>query len=107
MDYILAPAQRALLEAPAACLRCGACAWRRNGTHARDLVVLGHLQVQRWQCKVCLGSASSLPPGVTALQRPQSFRELATSLYGAQHQFAGALARHSGLTWTKCGVAHR
>ena len=85
MDFILAPAdperQRALPETPAAGPQCGACAWRRNGTYARDLVVLGRLQVQRWQCKACLGSASPLPPGVTALQRPQAFRELVTSLY--------------------------
>ncbi len=37
---------------------------------ARDLVGLGRLQVQRWQCKACLGSSSPLPPGVTAHQRP-------------------------------------
>ncbi len=48
---------------------------------ARDLVVLRRLQVQRWQCKVCPGSASPLPPGVTARPRPQSFRELVTALY--------------------------
>ena len=53
----------------------------RNATYARDLVVLSQLQVQRWQCKMCLGSVSPLPPGVTALQRPQAFRELVTSLY--------------------------
>ncbi len=39
--------QRALPDAPAACPRCGACAWRRNGTHPRHLVVLGRLRVQR------------------------------------------------------------
>ena len=52
MDYIPTPVaperQRALPAAPAACPQCGACAWRRNGTYARDLVVLGRLQVQRW-----------------------------------------------------------
>ncbi len=53
----------------------------RNATYARDLVVLSRLLVQRWQCKMCLGSVSPLLPGVTALQRPQAFRELVTSLY--------------------------
>ncbi len=85
VDYILTPVdperQRALPAAPSACPQCGACAWRRNGTYPRDLVVLGRLQVQRWQCKACHGSASPLPPGVTARQRPQAFRELVTSLY--------------------------
>ena len=85
MDFILAPAdpegQRALPDNPGACPQCGACAWRRNGTYARDLVVLGRLQVQCWQCKACLGSASPLPPGVTARQRPQAFRELVTAMY--------------------------
>ncbi len=93
MDYILTPVdperQRALPAAPSACPQCGACAWRRNGTYARDLVVLGRLQVQRWQCKACLGSASPLPPGVTALQRPQAFRELMTSLYVHSVSFRG------------------
>ncbi len=93
MDYILTPVdperQRALPEAPTACPQCGACAWRRNGTYARDLVVLGRLQVQRWQCKACLGSASPLPPGVTSRQRPQAFRELVTSLYVHSVSFRG------------------
>lgn len=42
--------------------------------------------MQRWQCKVCLGSASPLPPGVTARQRPQAFRELVSDPYG--HSFS-------------------
>ena len=33
--------------------------------------------------------ASPLPPGVTALQRPQTFRELVTSLYGHSVSFRG------------------
>ena len=37
--------------------------------------------MQRWPCKVRLGSASPLPPGVTTLQRPQAFREWVTALY--------------------------
>ena len=86
MDFIPAPAdpegQRALPDDPGACPQCGACAWRRHGTYARDLVVLGRLQVQRRWCKACLGRASPLPPGVTARQRPQTFRELVTDLYG-------------------------
>ena len=85
MDYIPVPAhpecQRVLPEAPSAGLRCGACAWCRNGIYPRDPVILGRLQVQRWQCRACHGSASLLPPGVTALQRPQTFRELVTFLY--------------------------
>ena len=85
MDFILAPAdperQRALPDDPGACPHCGACAWRRNGTYPRHLVVLGRLCVQRWQCKACLGSASPLPPDVTAHQRPQTFRELVADLY--------------------------
>ena len=93
MDYILTPVdperQRALPEMPAACPQCGACAWRRNGTYPRDLVVLGRLQVQRWQCKACHGSASPLPPGVTSRQRPQAFRELVTSLYVHSVSFRG------------------
>ncbi len=93
MDYILTPVdperQRALPAAPSACPQCGACAWRRNGTYARDLVDLGRLQVQRWQCKACHGSASPLPPGVTARQRPQAFRELVTSLYVHSVSFRG------------------
>ena len=106
VDYILTPVdperQRALPAAPAACPQCGACAWRRNGTYARDLVVLGRLQVQRWQCKACHGSASPLPPGVTALQRPQAFRELVTSLYVHSVSLRG-LVRILDL----CGVAPR
>ena len=54
---------------------------RAQATRSRHLVVLGRLQVQRWQCKAFLDSASPLPPGVTVLQRPQAFRELVTSLY--------------------------
>ena len=93
MDFILAPAdperQRALPETPAACPHCGARAWRRNGTYARHLVVLGRLQVQRWQCKVCHGSASPLPPDVTSRQRPQTFRELVADLYVHSAGFRG------------------
>ena len=85
MDFILAPAdperQRALPDDPGACPHCGACAWRRNGTYPRHLVVLGRLCIQRWQCKTCLGSASPLPPDMTARQRPQTFRELVADLY--------------------------
>ena len=85
MDFILAPAdperQRALPDDPGACPHCGACAWRRNGTYPRHLVVLGRLCMQRWQCQACLGSASPLPPDVTSRQRPQTFRELVTDLY--------------------------
>ncbi len=110
MDFILAPAdperQRALPETPAACPQCGACAWRRNGTYVRDLVVLGRLQVQRWQCKACLGSASPLPPGVTALQRPQAFRELVTSLYVHSVRFRG-LVRIMDLLGRGVGPAQR
>ncbi len=69
--------------------QCGACAWRRNGPYARDLVVLGRLQVQRWQCKACHGSDSPLPPGVTSRQRPQAFRELVMSLYVHSVSFRG------------------
>ena len=105
MDFILTPVdperQRALPDIPAACPHCGACAWRRNGTYPRDLVVLGRLQVQRWQCKACLGSASPLPPGVTSRQRPQSFRELVTDLYVYSVSFRG-LARILDLLG--CGV---
>ena len=54
MDFILTPpdpeGQRALPDHPGACPQCEACAWRRNGTYTRDLVVLGRLQVQRWPC---------------------------------------------------------
>ena len=85
MDFIPAPAdperQRALPDAPGACPRCGARAWRRNGTYPRHLVVLGRLRIQRWQCKACRGSASPLPPGVTSRQRPQTLRELMVDLY--------------------------
>ena len=59
------------------------------GTYARELVVLSRLQVQRWQCKACLGSASPLPPGVTAHQRPQTFRELVTAMYVYRVSFRG------------------
>ena len=53
-----------------------------SGTRFRGSgVVLGQLQVQRWQCKACGGSASPLPPGVTARQRSQAFRELVTAMY--------------------------
>ena len=38
------------------------------------------MPIQRWQCKVCLGSASPLTPGVTARPRPCSFRGLARIL---------------------------
>ena len=85
-DFILAPAhperQRALPDDPGTCRHYGACAWRRNGTYARDLVVLGRLCVQRWPYKAYLGSASSLPPDVTFRQQPQTFRALVTDLYG-------------------------
>ena len=85
MDFILLPAdserQRALPEDPGACPQCGACAWRRNGTYPRHLVVLGRLSVQRWQCKACGGSASPLPPDVNSRQRPQTFRALVADLY--------------------------
>ena len=64
--------QRALPDDPGACPHCGACAWRRNGTYPRHLVVLGRLRIQRWQCKACLGSASPLPPDVSCV----SFRGL-------------------------------
>ena len=37
--------------------------------------------MQRWQGKVGLGRSSPLPPGVTARQRPQAFRERVTALY--------------------------
>ena len=87
MDFIPAPAdperQRALPDNPGACPRCGACAWRRNGTYPRHLVILGRLRVQRWQCKACGGSASPLPPDVTSRPRPQTFRELVAELYGS------------------------
>ena len=93
MDFIPAPAgpegQRALPDHPGACPQCGACAWRRKGTYARALVVLGRRQGPRGQCKACLGRASPLPPGVTAHQRPQAFRELVTSLYGYRVSFRG------------------
>ena len=93
MDFIPAPAdperQRALPDSPSACPHCGARAWHRNGTHARHLVVLGRLRVQRWQCKVCHGSASPLPPDVTSRQRPQTFRELVADLYVHSAGFRG------------------
>ncbi len=74
---------------------------RCNGAYARDLVVLGCLLVQRWQCKACHGSASSLSPGATALQRPQSFRELVTSLYVYSVRFRGLVRM---LDLLGCGV---
>ena len=91
--------QRALPDDP------GACAWRRNGTYARDLVVLGRLQVQRWQCKACLGSTSPLPPGVTARQRPQAFRELVTAMYVYSVSFRG-LVRPPGPAGLRGGGGH-
>ena len=108
MDFILAPVdperQRALPDDPGACPRCGACAWRRNGTYPRHLVVLGRLCVQRWQCKACLGSVSPLPPDVTSRQRPQTFRELVTNLYVHCVSFRG-LSRLLALLG--CGVGAR
>ena len=105
MDFILMPAdperQRALPEDPGPCPHCGACAWRRNGTYPRHLVVLGRLSVQRWQCKACGGSASPLPPDVTSRQRPQTFRELVADLYVSAVSLRG-LARILGLLG--CGV---
>ena len=93
--------QRALPEDPGPCPHCGARAWRRNGTYPRHLVVLGVLNVQRWQCKACLGSASPLPPGVTSRQRPQTFRALVADLYVHSVRFR-ALARILALLG--CGV---
>ena len=85
MDFIPMPAdperQRALPADPGPCPHCGACAWRRNGTYPRHLVVLGRLSVQRWQCKACGGSASPLPPDAASRQRPRTFRELVADLY--------------------------
>ncbi len=105
MDFILAPAhperQRALPDDPGSCPHCGACAWRRNGTYPRHLVVLGRLRVQRWQCKACRGSASPLPPDVTSRQRPQTFRELVADLYVYCVSFRG-LSRLLALLG--CGV---
>ncbi len=105
MDFILAPAhperQRALPDDPGSCPHCGACAWRRNGTYPRHLVVLGRLRVQRWQCKACRGSASPLPPDVTSRQRPQTFRELVADLYVSCVSFRG-LSRLLALLG--CGV---
>ena len=75
------PRQRALPAVPGVGSALGAGGRHRNGTYPRDLVVLGRRQVQRWPCKVCHGSASPLPPGVTALQWPQAFRERVMSLY--------------------------
>ena len=58
MDFILMPAdperQRALPEGP----HGGACAWRRNGTYPRNLVVLGRLS-----------SAGSARPAAAAARR--------------------------------------
>ena len=105
MDFIPAPAdperQRALPDDPGACPQCGACAWRRNGTYPRHLVVLGRLWVQRWQCKACRGSTSPLPPDVTSRQHPQSFRELVAALYVHSVSFRG-LSRILALLG--CGV---
>ena len=52
-------------------------------------MVLGRLQVQRWQCQVCHGSASPLSLDVTARQRPQTFRELVADLYVHSAGFRG------------------
>ena len=96
--------QWALPDNLGACPQCGASAWRRNGTYAHDLVVLGRLPVQRWQCKACLGSALPLPPGVTARQRPQAFRELVTSMYVHSVSFRGLIRL---LDLLGCGVGGR
>ena len=82
----------------------GACAWQHNDTYPRDLVVLGRLQVQHRQCKVCLGSAPPLSPGVTACQRPQSFRKLVMSLYVHSVSLRGLL-RILGLLGCRVGAA--
>ena len=94
-------ANGALPDSPAACLHCGACAWRRNGTHPRHLVVLGRLRVPRWPCKACLFRASPLPPEVTSRQRPQTFRERVADLYVHSTGFRG-LSRILALLG--CGV---
>ena len=110
MDFILVPAdperQRALPEDPGACPHGGARAWRRNGTYPRHLVVLGRLSVQRWQGKVCGGSASPLPPDVTARQRPQTFRELVADLYVYSVSLRG-LSRLLALLGCGVGAATR
>ncbi len=86
---------------PGSCPHGGACAWRRNGTYPRHLIVLGRLRVQRWQCKACRGSTSPLPPDVTSRQRPQTFRELVADLYVYCVSFRG-LSRLLALLG--CGV---
>ena len=53
--------------------RCGACAWRRNGTYSHHLVV-GDFGGNA-------GIALPLPSDVTSQQRPQSFRALVDSLF--------------------------
>lgn len=57
--------------------------------------------MQRWQCKVCRGRVSPLPPGVTARQRSQSFRELVTSMYVYSVSFRGLVRM---LDLPGCGV---
>ncbi len=79
----------------------GLCLAAQRRTYPRHLVVLGRLWVQRWQCKVCLGSASPLPPDVTSRQRPQTFRELVAALYVHSVSFRG-LSRILALLG--CGV---
>ena len=54
--------------------------------------VPGALDIQRWQCKACLGNASPLSPGVTSRQRPQTFRELMADLYVHSVSFRGLTA---------------
>ena len=78
-----------------ACLRCGACAWHRNGTYPRHLVVLSRLRVQCWQCKVCRGRDDALLDGVSSRRRPQSFRELVTGLYVYSVSFRGLFRKLS------------
>ncbi len=77
----------------------GTCAWCCNGTHPRHLVILGRLHIQRWQYKACHGRGEARPSGVTARQRPQSFRELvgaATRWRGVQAE-ARPAGRPAGL----------
>ena len=50
---------------------------------------------------MCLGRASPLPPGVTARQQPQAFRELVTSLYVYSVSFRGLVCL---LDLLDCGV---
>ena len=64
----------------------------------------GTLDVQRWPCQACLGSASPLPPGVTSRQRPQTFRELVADLYVHSVRFRG-LARILALLGGGVGAA--